>query len=98
MELKTYIKGLADDDARDAFATQCGTTAGHMRNVSYGLRTPSTELCVSIERVSGGQVTRRDLRPNDWHRNWPELVTSEFPAPIKDALDIPPSGVSVANF
>lgn len=26
-----------------------------------------------IERLTGGQVTRRDLRPHDWREIWPEL-------------------------
>ncbi len=29
--------------------------------------------CVQIEQATGGQVTRRDLRPDDWHEIWPEL-------------------------
>ena len=30
--------------------------------------------CAAIERVTGGAVTRRDLRPADWEAIWPELV------------------------
>lgn len=48
-------------------------------------RQPSPELCVDIERTTAGEVTRRDLRPDDWHRIWPELVTNEHPAPVKQA-------------
>lgn len=32
------------------------------------------ERCVEIERITEGAVTRKDLRPHDWHRIWPELV------------------------
>lgn len=53
------------------------------------------ELCVSIEqatRAKGRVVRRWDLRPEDWHRIWPELVGTvgapEIPAdavtPSKD--------------
>lgn len=31
-------------------------------------------LAPAIERASGGKVTRRDLRPNDWAEIWPELA------------------------
>lgn len=31
------------------------------------------EHCAAIERLTGGRVTRRDLRPDDWARIWPEL-------------------------
>ena len=37
--------------------------------------------CPEIERATGGMVTRRHLRPDDWHRIWPELVNDEHPAP-----------------
>lgn len=32
------------------------------------------ERCVEIERATGGMVGRRDLRPDDWQRIWPELT------------------------
>lgn len=37
------------------------------------------EHCAVIEARTG--VSRRDLRPDDWHRIWPELVTDAHPAP-----------------
>lgn len=30
--------------------------------------------CIEIERATDGQVTRQELRPDDWHKIWPELV------------------------
>lgn len=33
--------------------------------------------CVAIERATGGAVSRRDLRPDDWHLIWPELAEFE---------------------
>lgn len=30
--------------------------------------------CVDIERATDGIVTRRDLRPDDWQKFWPELA------------------------
>ena len=36
------------------------------------------EHCAVIEARTG--VSRRDLRPDDWHRIWPELVNAEHPA------------------
>lgn len=32
--------------------------------------------CLAIERATNGAVTRRDLRPDDWHLIWPELGAS----------------------
>lgn len=30
--------------------------------------------CRKLEELSGGSVTRRDLRPDDWSTIWPELI------------------------
>jgi len=38
-----------------------------------GLRPIPIERCVAIEQATGGVVSRRDLRPNDWWKIWPEL-------------------------
>lgn len=54
-----------------------------------GERPIPIERCPEIEKATGGAVTRRDLRPDDWHRIWPELVTPEFPAPKRDAPATP---------
>ena len=33
--------------------------------------------CAAIEQATGGKVTRRDLRPEDWQRIWPELADAK---------------------
>ena len=33
--------------------------------------------CAAIEAATNGAVTRRDLRPDDWHRIWPELIGTD---------------------
>lgn len=40
------------------------------------------DKCAAIEQATNRAVTRRDLRPDDWHRIWPELVTRAHPAPL----------------
>ncbi|WP_284402317.1 YdaS family helix-turn-helix protein [Acidovorax sp. SUPP2825] len=35
------------------------------------------ERCIAIERLTGGLVGRKDLRPNDWQDVWPDLSASE---------------------
>lgn len=44
----------------------------------YAGRIPSPENCAGLELVSAGLLSRRDLRPDDWQRIWPELA--EVPA------------------
>lgn len=39
-----------------------------------GYRRVPPARCVAIEKATGGVVTRRDLRPDDWMKIWPELA------------------------
>lgn len=66
MELKTYLETMSLAE-RDEFAVRCGTTAGHLRNISYGYRPCGEKLAVEIERESEGAVQCEKLRPDvDW--------------------------------
>lgn len=66
MDLKTYLSTLTLKE-RDALADKCGTSAGHLRNVSYGYRSCGESLAIALERESGGSVTCEELRPDvDW--------------------------------
>lgn len=42
-----------------------------------GRKTP-LEHCAEIERITGGVVTRRELRPDDWQHIWPELASQPY--------------------
>lgn len=37
------------------------------------IREVPPRLCARIELLTGGAVTRKDLRPSDWMQYWPEL-------------------------
>ncbi|QHC93840.1 hypothetical protein PspR84_04100 [Pseudomonas sp. R84] len=50
------------------------TTAGYLRRIAYGQKMASAEMASGIERATSGLVTRKELRPNDWHLVWPELA------------------------
>jgi DNA-binding transcriptional regulator YdaS (Cro superfamily) len=39
-----------------------------------GEREVNPKVCVMIEQLTNGKVTRKDLRPNDWKQIWPELI------------------------
>jgi hypothetical protein len=75
--LKTFLKSLGDDEARERFAKECGTSLGHMRNASYGMRPLAPDVCVRAERISEKAIRRWHLRPSDWHEIWPELIGAE---------------------
>lgn len=79
MQLREHLKQLSRED-RAAMAVRCGTTLGHLTNVSYGYKECGPALAVAIEIDTGRTVTRRDLRPGDWERIWPELADQGAPA------------------
>jgi DNA-binding transcriptional regulator YdaS (Cro superfamily) len=51
-----------------------------------GKRRLPVEACPAIERATGGAVTRKELRPDDWQTIWPELATQEVSTPPLDKL------------
>lgn len=83
MDLKTFITPLTKDE-REKFAVRCGTTKGHLQNVMYELKTCATDLAVAIERESGYQVLRWELRQNDWWKHWPELIGAKGAPSIQE--------------
>lgn len=44
------------------------------------------EHCSAIEQATGGKVTRRDLRPADWARIWPELIGADGAPPVPNTI------------
>lgn len=59
---------------RDALAQVIGVTPAALGN--WKARGVPIQRCIAIERATAGAVTRRDLRPDDWHLIWPELADS----------------------
>jgi len=65
MKLLDYIKGL-DKAQLEAFAADCSTTVGQLKQVAYGRRA-GAELVIAIDRSSAGLVPCETLRPDiDW--------------------------------
>lgn len=69
---------------QSALAEKLGLSPQAVYQWAKGSRPVPPDRCVDIERVTAGAVTRRDLRPADWHRIWPELVTEDHPAPTSE--------------
>ena len=70
MNLKTYL------NRRGRTSWLARKIGAHLPDVSdwkYGNRKVPVAYCVAIERATNGKVTRKDLRPDDWHLIWPEL-------------------------
>lgn len=71
MNLKDYIS-TSHGNAKD-LAQKIGVSQSFLSQMIGGIRTISPENAVSIEQATNGEVTRKDLRPDDWDRIWPEL-------------------------
>lgn len=79
MNLKDYIS-----HERGRQASLCRAIGAHAPDLSRwadGLRPVPVDKCLKLERATGGEVTRRELRPHDWHLIWPDLITEDHPAP-----------------
>lgn len=63
-------------------ARAIGVAPSFINQMVHGSRGVGYINAVAIERATEGAVTRRDLRPDDWHLIWPELSA---PAESKEA-------------
>ena len=59
---------------RAALAEKLKVTAAAVGN--WKVRGVPIEHCPAIEMLTGARVCRRQLRPEDWQRIWPELATA----------------------
>ncbi|AWP80954.1 transcriptional regulator [Bordetella bronchiseptica] len=73
MDLNSYLNR---DDATSAaaLAREVGVSPALVYQWRTGRRPVPVEHCAAIERATAGEVSRRDLRPGDWPRVWPELA------------------------
>lgn len=62
-----------------------GVTPAMVNQLVSGRRPVPLEHCAAIEQATAGAVTRRDLRPDDWARIWPELAHSAAADPNSEA-------------
>lgn len=88
MNLRTFLDNLPRGGVSE-FAGKVRKSTVYLSQLAARQdgREPSAELSVVIERESMYQVRRWDLRPNDWHLIWPELIGAKDapPAPTEQA-------------
>ena len=70
MDLTTYLSTVCS--AAD-LARSIDVAPALISQWRHGVRPIPPERCVRIENATNGVVSRRDLRPDDWHLIWPEL-------------------------
>lgn len=76
MNLKKYLLTFERGGA-SRFADTLGVSISFLSQMASGTAAISPARAVAIEQATNGAVTRRDLRPNDWHLIWPELAWPE---------------------
>ena len=86
MDLRSYTETLPHGGVA-AFAAKLGIERTYLSQLSarQNGREPSPELCVAIERASDMQVRRWDLKPNNWHLIWPELIGTDGAPAVPEA-------------
>lgn len=71
-----------------ALAAAIGVPQSFVVKMAQGEKQVPAERCVPIERATGGAVTRKDLRPDDWHAIWPEAALPDWqPATLQPTTE-----------
>ncbi len=74
---------LPTPEERRRLAAQAGVDPASLYQALTGRGTPfSPKECVRIERACSNRLRRWQLRPADWHENWPELIGRKGAPPV----------------
>ena len=68
---------------RRRLAEKYGLSEPYLYQCLTGKKGMKPREAVRVEAQTGGELTRRHLRPRDWWLIWPELVTKKHPAPVQ---------------
>lgn len=87
MKLSEYISVERGRGA--AIASAIGVDPQLIYQWAGGSRPIPVPRCVPIENATSGEVTRKDLRPDDWMDLWPELAEPKAGRRITDKKQTP---------
>jgi DNA-binding transcriptional regulator YdaS (Cro superfamily) len=76
---------------RAALANEIGISEPYLYQCLTGRKAMKPEEAVRVEVASGQRLRRWHLRPNDWHRIWPELIGADG-APQPEPAHQPAAG------
>lgn len=79
MKLSEYTKNI---ETAASLSRRLSLNPALITQWKVGSRDCPSKRCIQIERATGGQVMRWDLRPDDWWQIWPELVDHPDSPPI----------------
>ena len=69
-------------------AGELAMSPAFLSQIARGGRPCPPERAVELERTTAGHVRRWDLRPDDWHRIWPELIGTEGAPPLPATQEV----------
>lgn len=72
MDLKNYL--IKSSTKKADFARAVGVSPALLHQWIEKIRPVAIQHCSVIERETVGAVGRKDLRPDDWQKIWPELA------------------------
>lgn len=75
MKLAEFLN--AQRGRTQAVAKAAGMAPAFLSQIANGVRPCPAEWGAELERQCEANVRRWELRPDDWHRIWPELIGSE---------------------
>lgn len=84
MKLSTYLEQSSRGTAA-GLARELNVSPVTVAQWASGLKTPHASRAFAIELATGGAVKRWDLRPNDWHLIWPQLIGQEGAPAVPEA-------------
>jgi DNA-binding transcriptional regulator YdaS (Cro superfamily) len=73
MDLREYLNAMTVTE-QNAFVKKCESSLSYLRKAISVKQLLAPALCVTIEIASAKSVTRKELRPDDWEKIWPELA------------------------
>ncbi|MEY0017261.1 transcriptional regulator [Providencia rettgeri] len=76
MKLKDYILSLERGEVKK-LAQQLGVSSSYLSQMSSGRVPVPIARCIDIENATSGLVTRKELRPLDWNKIWPDINFSK---------------------
>jgi DNA-binding transcriptional regulator YdaS (Cro superfamily) len=77
MNLKEYFSKLDRGEAT-RLAKEVEVSISFLSQIASGSSKAPIKCCLRIEKATGGQVTRQDLRPFDAHEIWPDLPAPQI--------------------
>lgn len=86
MKFSDYV-GSLPHGGKKKLAEDLGIRPGYLSGLISGKLTITVTRAMDIERATKGVVTRKDLRPDDWFIQWPELAERE-PAAVLETTTI----------